>query len=67
MPNPGNGSTVLKSSVNMEIKVMNELGQVVRSLSLSERNGRSEQLDDLKEGIYFVTLIQVAILHSRSW
>ncbi|PBQ32039.1 hypothetical protein CNR22_09745 [Sphingobacteriaceae bacterium] len=54
MPNPSNGNTTLKSLVNMELKITNELGQVIKTISLNETNNFTQPLIDLSEGIYFI-------------
>jgi hypothetical protein len=55
MPNPANGNTVLKSNVDMQIKVISELGQIVIITSLNKENGHMQRLDNLSEGIYFIS------------
>ena len=54
----GNGSQTnwvfWGQSADMEIRVTSELGQLVRTVSLNERNNHAEILDNLNTGIYFI-------------
>lgn len=54
MPNPSNGNTVLKSSADMEIKIIDKSGQIIRTIDLNERNNHREVLSNLNVGIYFI-------------
>jgi hypothetical protein len=54
MPNPSDGNTVVKSTVDMNASLINELGQVVRFINLNAANNHSVQLENLDAGIYFL-------------
>jgi hypothetical protein len=53
-PNPNNGTFVLRSYVEMELVLVNEMGQQLRSISLNDSNGLTTEVKDLKPGIYFI-------------
>lgn len=53
-PNPNNGEFNLMSTSPMEIRLVSELGQVVRTISLSIRNGNTDKITQLDEGVYFI-------------
>lgn len=53
-PNPSNGIVNIQADVNMDLTVINELGQPVRSLKLNDANSRQVTVDGLAAGIYFV-------------
>jgi hypothetical protein len=57
-PNPNTGAFVIESPVDIEVKLVNGLGQVVREFSLSEHNSRSVSVADLAPGVYFITAQQ---------
>lgn len=65
MPNPSNGNATLKSSVNMELNITNELGQVIRTISLNDANNHTQSLTDLSEGIYFINSSSTDMLVKR--
>ncbi len=53
-PNPNNGQFTLSTNQEMEVALMNELGQVLKTISLNETNKKSFLVADLPNGIYFV-------------
>lgn len=53
-PNPSNGVFEMRSETDLELKLINELGQVIRSFSLIEQNNHTLQVNDLANGIYFI-------------
>jgi hypothetical protein len=53
-PNPNNGNFYLKSSVELNVKILNELGQEVRVLSLNSSNSHECSVTDLSKGIYYL-------------
>jgi hypothetical protein len=55
-PNPNDGSFIIDSETHgyFEIKIYNELGQVVRSLQLSDVVGRKLVITDLPAGFYLI-------------
>lgn len=52
-PNPSNGSFSIQSDMNIKLNVVNELGQVIKTVQL---NGTTKKVDvsGLSEGIYFI-------------
>ena len=53
-PNPNNGNFTIKSENNMNISLVNELGQVIRNVSLNGENNRRFAVTGLSSGIYFI-------------
>ncbi|WP_317897967.1 glycine-rich protein [Aurantibacillus circumpalustris] len=53
-PNPSNGTFILKSDVPLDLTLVNELGQQVRTIQLEAANGFSVEIKNLRAGIYFV-------------
>jgi hypothetical protein len=54
-PNPSCGDITLQSVRAVQLYVTNELGQLVNTISLNERNNYQTTLTGLSEGIYFIT------------
>jgi len=53
-PNPNNGEFTIESQVNINLELINELGQFVRLIKLSEANNRKINISELSNGIYFL-------------
>ncbi|PBQ33118.1 hypothetical protein CNR22_15465 [Sphingobacteriaceae bacterium] len=53
-PNPNNGSFVIKADAEITLQIINDIGQVVKTLNLEERNSREISVQDLPAGIYFL-------------
>lgn len=53
-PNPSNGKITLKGITEISLNVVNELGQLVKTVTLSESNNFKVSIDNLSSGIYFV-------------
>ena len=53
-PNPNNGEFIIESQVNINLELINELGQFVRLIKLSEANNRKINISELSNGIYFL-------------
>jgi len=53
-PNPTNGDFTIESQVNINLELINELGQFVRLIKLSEVNNRKINISELSNGIYFL-------------
>jgi hypothetical protein len=53
-PNPSNGSFNVTADTNLDLKLINELGQEVRTIKLSSQNNFTLSVSDLANGIYFV-------------
>lgn len=53
-PNPNNGEFTVRANSEITLKVVNELGQEVRTVSLSNQNAYTASVNDLPTGIYFI-------------
>jgi Secretion system C-terminal sorting domain len=53
-PNPNNGSFEVKGETEMQLTLMNELGQQVQTLQLNSQNNFTVKLNDLSSGVYFL-------------
>jgi hypothetical protein len=54
-PNPSNGELKIKAEQAMDLNLVNELGQVIKSIQLNANNNYEITLNDLSAGIYFIT------------
>jgi len=53
-PNPSNGVFEIVSETDLDLSIVNELGQVIRTMKLSAQNNHTVQVDDLANGVYFI-------------
>ncbi|MBL7930538.1 MAG: T9SS type A sorting domain-containing protein [Bacteroidia bacterium] len=53
-PNPNNGEFYIKADSDLHLKLINDLGQVVRYFELNAFNEHQVQVSDLAQGIYFI-------------
>lgn len=53
-PNPAKNVFIIKAEYGIELSIFNELGQLVKSVSLNETNAYQEEIKDLDSGIYFI-------------
>lgn len=53
-PNPSNGEITVKSEISIDLNLVDELGRVVRTFSLSDSNKHQVNVSDLANGIYFI-------------
>lgn len=53
-PNPNNGEFSLISGTDLSLEILNELGEVVKYVSLNANNEHKVQINGLSSGIYFV-------------
>jgi hypothetical protein len=53
-PNPSNGDITVKSDEAIRLNLINELGQVVKTISLSDSNNYQTSISNLTSGIYFI-------------
>jgi len=53
-PNPSSGEFSISAEENMELLLINELGQVVREIKLNTDNAYTADVKDLSKGIYFL-------------
>ena len=56
VPNPNNGEFTIVSQENGDLKLFNELGQIISSSRLNEDNSWQLKLSGLSKGVYFVVL-----------
>lgn len=54
-PNPNNGHFSLRSDIDIDLKLYNDFGQELRTISLNGGNQRSVTVQDLPAGIYFIS------------
>lgn len=54
-PNPNNGEFTINYKLDIELSIVNELGQIVRTVSLNSTNRYEVNIANLSNGIYFVT------------
>ncbi len=54
-PNPNNGDFIIKTDTDMNLNLINSLGQVIQVLSLNENNNHQLSIEGLSSGIYFMT------------
>lgn len=53
-PNPSAGEFTISSGLNIDLTVVNGLGQLIKFVSLNENNNRHVTVNELAEGIYFL-------------
>ena len=54
-PNPNNGAFVIQSTVEGTYSIVNELGQVLKTVSLTADNNFKMNVENLEAGIYLIT------------
>lgn len=54
-PNPNNGEFTIRFAVDVKLTLTNELGQVVKVISLNNSNNRNQSITHLANGIYFIS------------
>ena len=54
-PNPNNGNFSLETDADVELRISNELGQVVKVIQLNAANNHKASVEGLASGIYFVS------------
>lgn len=53
-PNPNNGEFTILSSSDSRLSIINELGQIVKTVSLNANNEHKVLINEMANGIYFV-------------
>ncbi|MBL7922435.1 MAG: T9SS type A sorting domain-containing protein [Bacteroidia bacterium] len=53
-PNPNTGEFVIETNENVQLKLMNELGQVIRTISTNDSANKKTVINCLSKGIYFI-------------
>lgn len=54
-PNPSSGDLTVRFHHALQLNLVNELGQIVKSIFLSESENYSIEITDLTKGVYFLT------------
>ena len=54
-PNPNNGEFTIETTGTVSLTLINELGQTVKTIELTEANNYKLSVTDLAKGIYFVS------------
>lgn len=54
-PNPNNGVFTIKSDTDIDLKLLNTLGQTLRLLSLNASSDYKAEVNDLEQGVYFMS------------
>lgn len=54
-PNPSSGNFTISADQNVNLLLINNLGQVIRQLYFSEKNDHQVRIEDLPKGIYFIS------------
>ncbi len=53
-PNPSSGEFFIQTDKDLQIELINELGQVIKTLNLNAANDHKVQISDVTKGIYFI-------------
>jgi exo-beta-1,3-glucanase (GH17 family) len=53
-PNPNDGKFTLRANHSLNLTVVNSLGQVIQTVSLTEANAFETELTGLSSGVYFI-------------
>ncbi len=53
-PNPSNGEFVISAEKDMSLRVINELGQVIKQIQVSDKSNYKVSISNLSNGIYFI-------------
>lgn len=53
-PNPSNGVFTIQSQKEDVLSIINDLGQIIQTIELNQRNNYMYQANDLQNGIYFL-------------
>ena len=64
-PNPNTGTFQIRMEKHGRYSIFNECGQLVRSLTVTNSNLNLISVDDLQEGIYFISGGEVGISHAK--
>jgi hypothetical protein len=54
-PNPNNGEFTISAEVNIILTLNNELGQIIKTIYLNEKNNRKSSVMNIANGIYFIS------------
>ena len=54
-PNPNNGNFIIEMNLDTDLRLTNELGQLIRLIQLNTLNNRKAEVNGLPAGIYFIS------------
>ena len=54
-PNPSQGNFTIETGKEMQLKLINQLGQVIEVIQLNEKNNYKTSLSNLSNGVYFIS------------
>ncbi len=54
-PNPSQGNFTIETGKEMQLKLINQLGQIVEVIQLNEKNNYKTSLSNLSNGVYFIS------------
>jgi hypothetical protein len=54
-PNPSNGNFSIETEQDSEFKLMNQLGQVIQVINLTQENNFKTSVNQLSQGVYFIS------------
>lgn len=54
-PNPNNGEFTIKSEEDLKLNIINELGEVLQTMDLNDKNNHISNVINLNSGIYFLS------------
>lgn len=54
-PNPSNGAVTVKAAAEIQVVLINSLGQILNTYRLDEKNNYEAEVTDLASGVYFVS------------
>ena len=58
-PNPNNGNFALESDSDVQLRITNELGQLIKIIQLNDSNNHKADVKGLSSGLYFISGDQV--------
>ena len=65
-PNPNNGTFTISSSHEGEFNLVNELGQLIKTIEITKENNLETKIEGLNPGFYFVTgIVNDAVLAKK--
>lgn len=53
-PNPSSGELNISSEVDLELELVNELGQLIGKIELNQKNNHRTSMNNLSPGVYFL-------------
>ena len=54
-PNPSQGNFTIETGKEIQLKLINQLGQVIEVIQLNEKNNYKTSLSNLSNGVYFIS------------